>query len=1474
MDKRMILESNTESSSVLLVCDQYATSKEDDVSTMNRQVVQILTGAGRKVYCLVLEDTEEDRKCAEADGVELILPTPIEGDTRKPCLDWLTFDHRIRYPRLPQDIGWIVGHADVTSRAATTIMEQRFPQASLSLVTQTIPEDTEKYKEEEKAMGIGKKEDSIRQDAEKADTVFSVGHRTHDHFTNTFRAIPEDKSPAHYLFLPEPSELFQKTTVQYRETKEKVVLLISRVSTVEKVKGFDLASKALLKVVERGQDRIKLRICGVSKEEYQASMDILQTSINSGKLIPTLLPHSTQEDICRDMQQAHLVLMPSRTEPFGLVVLEAMAAGVPVLISDQSGLATLVNEVVPEFHHSVLAITGNDSLDVTNWANQIEKVLRLSKAEFSRAAALKERLLESRYWEESHQSFLQACGGSGPDAQQPGQAETGERETDPTGETDESREAIKTEVPGPPPLPIVVEILAQVIPSIKTPEQLLSYASAKTTLATIDITKDEILLLLKQIMPEIKTIEDLVNTTEAVRQLSNIKGISVTGVKTGSLVFYLQCTDMSGLGQLWFMYKCGKLNDLLVGSLIREETLQQLCAESISVKTTINTEDFRKALIYLLTTSSAEGQPIPRLPQEYPLYQPHTHTTTSVLDVLHLDGTNLARLRSSGKQQELHIPPTTQTDLEDSLDGFETRLASVPNADVQHPTKSPDGTDMHKLMSELASLELEQQKGRLRLPRRSSSAGSSGHTPATSESGSSRPLTPTGLGGQDAQHSLKGLLAELNTSAVREDKAQQFDLYCQIGDLYRTKLHNLQSALQYYQNMLKCSQELSEDNKQAKAYSRLAYKNLASSLALSGQVSDAKINYESALAVAMETGNKTQQMDIYYKLGDLHREQLHEPQESLKYYTEMLALARDLGRKDWEGPAYNKLGHACSDMQDNEAALEWNQKSLEMSQESGDKTNQIAAHINMAGFYKALGKLDLARSHYQSAMTIAMETGNKTQQMDIYLQLGDSHREQLHEPQESHKYYTEMLALARDLGRKDRESQAYNRLGRAHYDMGEFEESLEWEKKGLKMRQESGDKTEQITAHKNIADSYKALGKLDLARSHYQSAMTITMETGNKTKQMDIYCKLGDLHREQLHEPQESHKYYTEMLALARDLGRKDREGDAYNRLGLVHYDMGEHEESMEWNNKYLKMRQESGDKTGQIIAHQCLAASYKALGKLDLARSHYQSAMTIAMETGNKTEQMNIYLQLGDLHREQLHEPQESLKYYTKMLALARDLGRKDREGDAYNRLGLAHYDMGGHKESFKWNKKYLKMRQETGDKTGQIIAHQCLAASYKALGKLDLARSHYQSAMTIAMETGNKTEQMDIYLQLGDLHREQLHEPQESLKYYTEMLALARDLGRKDREGDAYNRLGLAHYDMGGHKESLKWNKKYLKMRQETGDKTGQIIAHQCLAASYKALGKLDLARSHYQSAMTIAMETGNKQQQEDITKELANL
>jgi glycosyltransferase involved in cell wall biosynthesis len=71
------------------------------------------------------------------------------------------------------------------------------------------------------------------------------------------------------------------------------------------------------------------------------------------------------EDAYRMMQSADLLVMPSVSEPFGIVPLEAVANGAPTLISKQSG----VSEVL---HHCLRV----DFWDIDEMANKILTLLK------------------------------------------------------------------------------------------------------------------------------------------------------------------------------------------------------------------------------------------------------------------------------------------------------------------------------------------------------------------------------------------------------------------------------------------------------------------------------------------------------------------------------------------------------------------------------------------------------------------------------------------------------------------------------------------------------------------------------------------------------------------------------------------------------------------------------------------------------------------------------------------------------------------------------------------------------------------------------------------------------------------------------------------------------------------------------------------------------------------------------------------
>ncbi|KAI8506488.1 hypothetical protein Bbelb_159150 [Branchiostoma belcheri] len=389
---------------ILFVNDRYGTSI-NDISIVSCELAQLLTQAGADVYFTVLSASLDDKRNAEKHGVNLITPFQGKGDTREPSLEWLEFEHEYRYPNLPSKVDCIIGHVDITDEAAESIKDERYPKAKVVTVNHVIPKVEWNRRENPR------KPPSV---SDEAKTLISIGHTVYKNFQNYGRIYHKR---SHDLFLPRPPQLFADTTVvpATGKNEEKVVLTTVPVNDME---SLCLVAEAIGEVAEVIRD-VRWHARCISDVDHETTMKTIEDHLQRSKLsklMPNLLPCGTQEDLRDDMKTAHLVLVPYHSDPFGIVGLAAIAAGVPVLISDNSGLAELIKELMvtkkcdPDRRHRLVTSQWRSHWDVKEWVRGIKDTLKHIEAEFENAAKFKQEFMDSRYWEESHKVFIEKCG--------------------------------------------------------------------------------------------------------------------------------------------------------------------------------------------------------------------------------------------------------------------------------------------------------------------------------------------------------------------------------------------------------------------------------------------------------------------------------------------------------------------------------------------------------------------------------------------------------------------------------------------------------------------------------------------------------------------------------------------------------------------------------------------------------------------------------------------------------------------------------------------------------------------------------------------------------------------------------------------------------------------------------------------------------------------------------------------------------
>ena len=175
----------------------------------------------------------------------------------------------------------------------------------------------------------------------KCDVILAVSHFTKEQLIKT-NGIDGNKIEIFYNtidpFFHYPTQ-FQKPLQLIKRynigENDKIILTLTRLAYTEKYKGYDKVIDVMPEIISKYPD-VKYLIAGKPDERERARLKELIAARQLEKNV-FLIGFIAEEEITDHYQLADLFIMPSRKEGFGIVFIEAMACGLPVIAGNQDG---------------------------------------------------------------------------------------------------------------------------------------------------------------------------------------------------------------------------------------------------------------------------------------------------------------------------------------------------------------------------------------------------------------------------------------------------------------------------------------------------------------------------------------------------------------------------------------------------------------------------------------------------------------------------------------------------------------------------------------------------------------------------------------------------------------------------------------------------------------------------------------------------------------------------------------------------------------------------------------------------------------------------------------------------------------------------------------------------------------------------------------------------------------------------------
>ena len=368
-------------------------SSTGGLSTFNRELVIHLSKLPTLDVTLLVPKgacTDKEKRDARSYGV-----TVVDAEYQ-PGVSWLSFPPKDLY------IDMVVGQGmELGRQGQITQNFVQFNNCKWVQVVHTAPEDLGKFKDYSDPTSKGETKHQVEVElCKRADLVVSVGSRLAEMYSLHLRHHQSKKDIISFtpgLFEREFGDLEHVAN----SSEDFKVLMVGRGDAEDfELMGYKIAFEAFtdqrlkkkpyqlifVGAPEGKQEELKERLlrCGIAKKQL------------------TVRKFVESRDRMRDLLcEADLAIMPSKSEGFGLFAVEALSAGLPILVGSRSGFAKALGNV-PSGDSCIV-----NSDDPAKWAEAIEAVRVRHRMRLTEIKALKASYGMIYCWKEQCKTLVE-----------------------------------------------------------------------------------------------------------------------------------------------------------------------------------------------------------------------------------------------------------------------------------------------------------------------------------------------------------------------------------------------------------------------------------------------------------------------------------------------------------------------------------------------------------------------------------------------------------------------------------------------------------------------------------------------------------------------------------------------------------------------------------------------------------------------------------------------------------------------------------------------------------------------------------------------------------------------------------------------------------------------------------------------------------------------------------------------------------